>query len=377
MKTKVIPSFTSLLLLAIASPSWCRLLVLPAVSYSSDLGVIGSVCVFYQDKHPGRITWDASYATKGSQSYTFQGIRPWKGAEWEWYLSYAQDIWYRYDPIDLEYHNSLVNMYCSGLKWKLASDIDLGEKVKLGALFGFNTYRFFDADLEEPEHPGALLHFLAIPNSWINLDETYLGIRITKDCRNNRYHSIKGIYTRLEYHLVHLSASDNPYVFRTTMDTRCMIPLWDYEQRQHFQRLVWAQMASVGYIFNQVPDPVLFRIGGSDNLRGFPWRRFEGRGMALYRNELRLTLIRELPDPMASLREKFPELPEMRPALEFAVFSDVGTTWDEQPDIKRIQMGYGTGIRIVLPPDVVGRLDVALSDDGHYWGLYFALSQSF
>jgi hypothetical protein len=357
--------------------AWCRILILPSASYSSDLGIIGSVCVFYQDQHPGRITLDASYATKGSQIYTFQGIRPWKKAEWEWYLSYVQEVWYRYDPIDLEYHNFLVNAYCSGVKSKLASDVDVGNKVKWGALIGFNTYRFFNVHLEEPEHPGTLQQFLAVPNSWKNLDETYLGIRITMDCRNSRYYTIRGIYTRLEYQVVHLSAGENPYVFRTTADTRLAIPFWDDDKRQYFNRLVWAQMASVGYIFNQVPDPVLFRIGGSDNLRGFPWRRFEGRGMGLYRNELRLTCVRELPDLLSNLHEEFSQIPELRPALEFAVFSDIGTTWYEQLNDENIQMGYGTGFRLVLPPDVVGRVDVALSDDGHYWGLYFALSQSF
>jgi hypothetical protein len=359
------------------STSWSRVLILPAVSYSSDLGVIGSLCLFYQDKHPGRITLDASYAAKGSQSYSFQGIRTWKGGEWEWHLSYAQDIWYRYDPYDLEYPNSLVKAFCSGVKLKCAAEFGVGEKVSLGPVFGFNTYRFFDLDLQEPEHPGALQQSNIVTNSWINLDETYVGLRITHDTRDSRYHSVRGTYTRLEYHLMHLSAGENPYVFRATADARWIIPLWDRLQRQVFPRLIWAQMAYAGYIFSDVPDPVLFRMGGSDNLRGFPWRRFDGRGMALYRNEFRLTLVKELPDPMANLREKLPAIPEIRPALEFAIFDDLGTTWYERLNPDRIQMGYGAGFRIVLPQDVVGRLDVAISDDGHYWGIYFALSQSF
>jgi hypothetical protein len=176
---------------------------------------------------------------------------------------------------------------------------------------------------------------------------------------------------------LHLSAGINSYVFRSTADLRFAIPIWEKEERDIFSRLVWAQMASAGYIFSEVPNPVLFRIGGGETLRGFPWKRFEGRGMGLYRNELRLTLLQDYYDPVTRLRSWIPALPELRPDVEFAVFIDAGTTWYERVHSDEIQFGYGGGFRIVLPADVVGRGDIAWSDDGHNWGMYFTLSQSF
>ena len=356
---------------------WGRILVLPGISYSSDVGGIVVVNVFYRDQHPGRVSFMGIYTTRGSQLYAFQAVRPWKGVEWDIYLSYAQEKWYRYDPMDLEYHNSLLEANCAHINSWIASEVSLQDQVNFGGLVGFKTYRFYEFDMEEDLHPGAIDQLKLVQQLWTNLDETYVGVRITRDRRDNRYHTTRGTYSRLEYHLVHLSAGDNRYVFRAKADLRLAVPLWEREDREWFPRLVWAQMASTGYIFSDVPTPVLFRIGGGETLRGFPWKRFEGRGMGLYRNELRLTLVDEFLDPITKLRDRIPTLPELKPAIEFAVFGDMGITWYEQLHKEDIQIGYGAGFRVVLPADVVGRADIAWSDDGHNWGLYLTLSQSF
>jgi len=363
--------------LLMASTALCRIFVLPGISYDTDVGGVAVLYVFYRDQHPGRVAFSGTYTTRGSQWYTFESVRPWKGAEWDVYLSYFLEIWNRYDPIETQYHNPIVKVEGSGVNLRLGSEISLNDDVSVGGLIGFKTYRFFDFSLEEELHAGAVALFNDTQESWTNLDETYVGVRITRDRRDNRYHTIRGMYTRLEYHVVHLSAGANPYVLRAIGDIRGAVPIWDRSERHVFPRLVWAQMASAGYIFSDVPDPVLFRIGGGSDLRGFPWRRFEGRGMGLYRNELRLTLVDEVPDPFSKLRTRIHSLPELKPAVEFAIFADVGTTWYERLHWDHIELGYGCGFRLILPADVVGRIDVALPDDGHYWGLYLNLSQSF
>jgi len=363
--------------LLMASTVWSRVFVLPGISYDSDVGGVAVLYVFFRDQHPGRIAFSGTYTTRGSQWYSFEAVRPWKGAEWDVYLSYFLGVWNRYDPVDTDYHDPLVEVGGSGVDFRLGSEIPLSDGVCVGGLLGYKTFRFFDFELEEELHPGAIALFHDTQESWTNLDETYLGVRITRDRRDNRYHTLRGTYLRLEYHLVHLSAGINPYALRTIGDFRVAAPLWDRPDRRAFPRLVWAQMASAGYIFSDVPDPVLFRIGGGSNLRGFPWRRFEGRGMALYRNELRLTLVDELPDPFSRIRTRIRSLPVLKPALELAVFADIGTTWYERLHRDHIESGYGCGFRLILPADVVCRIDVALPDDGHYWGLYLNLSQSF
>jgi outer membrane protein assembly factor BamA len=360
-----------------STPVWSRIFVLPGVSYDSDVGGIAVLNVFYRDQHPGRISFMGAYTTRGSQYYTLEAVRPWKGAEWEIYLSYNMEDWMRYDPVDLEYHNPLLEAMVSGVQCKLGAELELGDQVSLGGVTGFKTYRFYDFSLEEESHPGAMEQCKLAKYSWTNLDETYIGFRITRDLRDNRYHTTQGVYSRLEYHLVHLSAGENHYVFRTSADLRLAIPLWERLHRELFPRLVWAQHVSAGYIFNQVPSPAEFRIGGGQTLRGFPWKRFQGRGMGLYRNEFRLTLIDEFMDPITRLRDRIPTLPEIKPAIELAVFTDMGSTWYQRIDTDRIQSGYGAGLRVILPTDVVVRADVAWSDDGHYWGLYIDLAQSF
>jgi outer membrane protein assembly factor BamA len=351
--------------------------VLPGVSYSTDVGGIALLNVFFKDRHPGRVSFMGIYTTRGSQWYTFQAVRPWKSAEVDVYLEYSLVDWLRYHPIDTEYHESLVEAMCAGVDTRLGMGFPLSESVKLGGIIGFRTYRFYDFEIEKDDHPLAAGLLNNARNSWVNLDETSLGIRITKDVRDSRYHTTRGFYTRLEYEVLQLTAGTHDYVFRATGDLRFAVPIWDIEEREVFPRMVWAQMASIGHIFSDVPDPVLFRIGGGETLRGFPWKRFEGRGKALYRNELRLTLVKDYNDPISRFRTRVSALPELRPDVEFAIFVDAGTVWFERCFQEKMQLGYGGGLRIVLPADVVGRADIAWSDDGHFWGMYFTLTQSF
>jgi outer membrane protein assembly factor BamA len=367
----------TLILLSIAPMSWSKIFVLPGVSYDSDVGGVIVLYMFYRDQNPGRIAFSGMYTTKGSQSYAFEAIRPWKGAEWEVYLAYSMENWMRYDPFNDDYHKSVVEAMASGITCRLGSEIPLEGSVNVGGVIGFENYHFFDFDIEEEDHPGASTQFKLARQLWTNLDETYVGVRITRDRRDNRYHTTRGSYSRFEYQVVHLSAGVNPYVFRATGDVRVTFPLWDLPERYSFPKLVWAQMAKVGYIFSDVPNPILFRIGGGSSLRGFPWKRFEGRGMALYRNELRLTLVDHYMDPITKMRSRIPNMPELKPGFEFATFADIGTTWYERLHADRIHVGYGVGLRVILPADVVARVDVAWPDDGHYWGLYVELSQSF
>ncbi len=369
-------SLIVLILLSVTS-AWARVLVLPGISYDTDVGGIVLLNVFYKDQHPGRVRFMGIYTTRGSQWYSFQAIRPWKNAECEIYLGYALVDWMRYHPVDSEYHKSLIEAMCAGVDTRLGLGFPLGDNVKLGGIVGFRTYRFFDFEIKEDDHPLAAEQLFTARDLWVNLDETSFGIRITKDIRDNRYHTTRGFYSRLEYHVLHLSAGVNNYVFRSTADLRLAVPIWEHEERNVLPRMVWAQMVSAGYIFSEVPNPVLFRIGGGETLRGFPWKRFEGRGMGLYRNELRLTLVDEFNDPISRLRTKLSTLPELKPGIEFAIFADLGTTWYERLHSDRIQLGYGGGLRVILPADVVGRADIAWSDDGHNWGMYLTLSQSY
>jgi translocation and assembly module TamA len=102
---------------------------------------------------------------------------------------------------------------------------------------------------------------------------------------------------------------------------------------------------------NRVPDPLLFRAGGDDSVRGYAYRSLgpvkdgvTGSGRVLFTSSL------ELARPIS------PNLP----AWWWATFVDAGQAADRWGDIKPV-LGYGVGLRWRSPVGPL-RLDVAYGD---------------
>lgn len=95
------------------------------------------------------------------------------------------------------------------------------------------------------------------------------------------------------------------------------------------------------------------KLGGSKNLRSFVKRRFTGRGLALFDVEERI-LIRS----WQIMKAKF----------DFSIdpFVAVGQVFNQwsQLDFDNLQPVGGVGFRALVPPSVVGRVDVAFGSEG-------------
>ncbi|MBU1699321.1 MAG: BamA/TamA family outer membrane protein [Candidatus Eisenbacteria bacterium] len=99
------------------------------------------------------------------------------------------------------------------------------------------------------------------------------------------------------------------------------------------------------------PDPQLFVLGGTNSLRGYPYRHFSGTRSLLLNQEIRFPLARgfAIGLPMGVI-----ELPGVQGAL----FFDVGKAWEE--DQKQDLAGsYGISFRMGLAGFIVFRFDVA------------------
>ena len=126
-----------ILIVLCTTSAWARFLVLPGISYNTDVGGIVVLNVFYKDRHPGRVSFMGIYTTRGSQWYSFQAVRPWRTAEFDVNHGYTLIDWMRYHPIDSEYHESLVEAMCAGIDTRLGLGFPLSKSVKLGGIVGF------------------------------------------------------------------------------------------------------------------------------------------------------------------------------------------------------------------------------------------------
>ncbi len=93
-------------------------------------------------------------------------------------------------------------------------------------------------------------------------------------------------------------------------------------------------------------------LGGKD-FRGFPSGRFVDRGVFTVNLEERIQVIR-----LELLRVPFD--------VEAAPFVEFGQVFNDLADIeaRRLQVSYGLGIRAVVRPDVVGKIDIGVADEG-------------
>jgi hypothetical protein len=112
--------------------------------------------------------------------------------------------------------------------------------------------------------------------------------------------------------------------------------------------------------FSGGPDPQVFLLGGSQTLRGYPWRDFQGTKAALANLELRVPVVRRfLIDPALIGPVAFP-------GIQGALFFDLGQTWYHTPP-ERLRGSYGIGFRMGLGGLLVLRLDLARRTDLHAW----------
>ena len=125
----------------------------------------------------------------------------------------------------------------------------------------------------------------------------------------------------------------------------------------------------------EAPPSLREDIGGDHTVRGELGARDVGRRTLAGRSELHWRVHDGFRWPMEMMHWVFPFVPVYPLQLELVPFYDVGAAGDPDSGWARTRQGAGFGVRVVLPPELVVRIDIARSFDGGT-GFYFAIGET-
>lgn len=112
------------------------------------------------------------------------------------------------------------------------------------------------------------------------------------------------------------------------------------------------------------PAPVRNFNGGERRVRGQPLRRELGRRIVFTRAQLHWTVLERIAWPMEFAGRILPLLPVFPLDVELVPFYDFGMIGDAEFGWRPARHGLGAGIRIVIPPELVLRIDVGVTPGG-------------
>ncbi len=112
------------------------------------------------------------------------------------------------------------------------------------------------------------------------------------------------------------------------------------------------------------PPPVRAYNGGNRKVRGQAKRREVGRRAITTRAQTHFTLIRDWRWPMETASRIVPFLPVYELELELVPFYDMGVIADPDFGWLPTRHGVGVGLHLVIPPELVIRIDVGVSPGG-------------
>lgn len=136
--------------------------------------------------------------------------------------------------------------------------------------------------------------------------------------------------------------------------------------------LVLASLLSMqsGTVGRSIPEYLDFHLGGANSIRGYPLeelgRDLYGKNQWISTAEYRFPVMKSREYELLGLRADL--------GLAGALFADAGLAWSREVDftLERVRMGYGLGLRLLMPAVDMTRFDVGFDKDGN-WQLHFAV----
>ncbi|MCB2200035.1 hypothetical protein KQI63_11550 [bacterium] len=125
----------------------------------------------------------------------------------------------------------------------------------------------------------------------------------------------------------------------------------------------------------EAPPSLREEIGGDHTVRGELGGRDAGRRIIAGRSEVHWRIHDGLRWPMEVMHWVFPIVPVHSLEVELVPFYDVGAAGDPDSGWARTRQGAGLGVRVVLPPELVVRIDLARSFQGGT-GFYFSIGET-
>ncbi len=344
-----------------------RVFVLPGLYYSDDFGWVLTGSLIAQNESGARLQTSVEYFGGDDGSVQISWMLPRDISEWTFLLkmqSFLQEIHSQEHPSnqDAVFLNPIKSFEFIGRR-------DFFEEK--GLFFGYQgSFKSFSYTDETwrilPECPGWTESALIVSGL-----EYALSLRAGLESRDHRYYSREGVYLLWQCDLgfAH-SRGEQDELVRVQTDLREYVPIRP-------TRSVLAFNVRGGAIHHQVPYFSQFKMGGYATLRGFPLDRYNGNGYYSARIEIRQDLAERVEIPLGSVLRKILNIERFQFTPGFVLFGDGGDLW--RPDLGwwGFRQGVGAGLRIYVPPGVVGACDIAKPADSGYYTLYISLEQSF
>jgi hypothetical protein len=172
------------------------------------------------------------------------------------------------------------------------------------------------------------------------------GATLRFDTRENADYSLAGVASELAFYLAYGIGQGGLFA-QTTWHSRAIIP--ETDALQTATRLYWTQNFGGGNI------PFYYRpsLGGEWLLRGYPDDRFIAMGAWEFEVEQRIRFLQlHLFDVISDWRVD--------------PFLAVGQVYDGADLFSHVRITGGIGLRAWVHPNVLGRVDLAVSDDGFH-----------
>jgi len=132
-----------------------------------------------------------------------------------------------------------------------------------------------------------------------------------------------------------------------------------FSDRLRFYSRLWVRLQ------DQAPTSVRNDLGGSTTLRGVPYNRDFGRRLIATRFQLPYRFASDFTLFTDIAQVFIPPFPTWKLDLEILPFADIGAVADSDlGGWKPTRVGYGVGLRLVLPPQLVFTIDLGYSPGG-------------
>jgi len=178
------------------------------------------------------------------------------------------------------------------------------------------------------------------------------GIFIGYDSRDDLINTRSGWWNELELIRTGVFGGDSDF-WRVNLDFRRYVSL----SRRHTLALFSLTTLTTGEVGNEIAPWQDFSIGGSNTIRGWELNARSGKNQFINTIEYRYT-IRE-PTLFRILGFSLPV------GLQLAFFADAGTAWNGSEEFRRnFIVGYGLGIRFLVPVVGVTRFDIGFGEKG-------------
>ncbi|MCX6639747.1 MAG: BamA/TamA family outer membrane protein [bacterium] len=353
---------TATVILVCAHLAQARWFILPGAYYTEELGWVASCAFIAESIEADRFEARFEYSGEDEGMAALRYFQPRQEVELTFIAEFRSSQKHVFSDLTPSLQDELFNSNRQATLLAFRCDFPKPNGLFYGFETAYRLYRF-KGDIETGESPD---EFSLTDLYYSEGSEYSVSLRTGLEARDNRDYTTYGHHLLWQLDLGKTyQPSGSDLLLRNQIDGREYVQLYrDWT--------ILALNLRGGIIHHQVPYFSQFKLGGVDNLRGFPEDRYYGNAFYLFRTELRQTVLKDVDTQFPILKKIYPKY-----SAGFVLFTDAGDLWRDSMGWWGRRQGIGAGLRIILPPSVVAAVDLAKPIDVGGWNFYINLRQSF